>query len=186
MSRRFALIYLATLATLVPAVAFGALTLSGNVQFMSTLVITGSITKGSGSFVIDHPLDPSNKLLYHSFVESPDVKNIYDDIAMLDKNGEVTIVLPAYYDVLNKDSRYQFFALDQAMPDLYLKSEEKNNQFTIAGGKPNGRISWQITGIRHDPYILLHPIHVEVDKGSGQPVTKKGQYLFPDYEKYAQ
>ncbi len=26
---------------------------------------------------IDHPLDPANKYLYHSFVESPDEKNIY-------------------------------------------------------------------------------------------------------------
>jgi hypothetical protein len=46
---------------------------SGNVQ------ITGSISKGGGSFKIDHPLDPENKYLYHSFVESPDMKNIYDD-----------------------------------------------------------------------------------------------------------
>jgi hypothetical protein len=41
-----------------------------------------------------------------------------------------------------------------------------------------------VTGIRHDPYILKHPIKVEVDKGPGQPVNK-GEYIFPDYEKYA-
>ena len=44
----------------------------GNVQ------INGNLTKSSGSFKIDHPLDPANKYLYHSFVESPDMKNIYD------------------------------------------------------------------------------------------------------------
>jgi len=40
---------------------------SGNVQ------ITGTISKGGGSFKIDHPLDPENKYLYHSFIESPDI-----------------------------------------------------------------------------------------------------------------
>jgi hypothetical protein len=33
--------------------------------------VTGSLSKGGGSFRIDHPLDPAGKYLYHSFVESP-------------------------------------------------------------------------------------------------------------------
>ena len=40
------------------------------------------------SFKIDHPLDPANKYLYHSFVESPDMKNIYDGVVVVDSNGE--------------------------------------------------------------------------------------------------
>ena len=67
--------------------------------------MTGTIGKGAGSFVIDHPLDPRNKLLYHSFLESPDVKNIYDGVATLDKNGEAVIKLPRYFEALNKDFR---------------------------------------------------------------------------------
>jgi hypothetical protein len=65
------------------------------------------------------------------------------------------------------------------MPNLYVKSAERNNEFTIAGGAPGGTISWQVTGIRHDPYILAHPIIVEVEKGPGQPV-KKGECLFEE------
>jgi hypothetical protein len=42
------------------------LTIPGN------LTVNGTLAKGSGSFVIDHPLDPANKYLYHSFVESPE------------------------------------------------------------------------------------------------------------------
>jgi hypothetical protein len=30
----------------------------------------------SGAFQIDHPLEPESKYLVHSFVESPDMKNI--------------------------------------------------------------------------------------------------------------
>src|SRR5205085_2863796 len=44
--------------------------------------ITGPLEKPSGSFKIDHPLDPAHQYLSHSFVESPDMMNIY--------NGNVT------------------------------------------------------------------------------------------------
>ncbi|MCE9541476.1 hypothetical protein K8R03_02855 [Candidatus Kaiserbacteria bacterium] len=161
---------LLTLAVLVPAAAF-AVTLTGGVRFLGNLAITGTLSKGSGTFAIDDPINPANKILYHSFVESPDVKNIYDGIAVLDAQGETVIQLPAYYDALNRDSRYQFSALDSAMPNLYIKTEEKNSSFVIGGGTPGGKVSWQITGIRHDPYILKHPVIVEVPKGPGQEVN---------------
>lgn len=163
-------------AVLLPLCAL-AVTLTGNVRFLANLAITGSISKGSGTFLIDHPLDPKNKLLYHSFVESPDVKNIYNGIAELDAAGNATITLPDYFDALNSNVRYQFFPIDQAMPDLYIKSEEKNNRFEIGGGVSQGRVSWQVTGIRHDPYILANPIVTEVEKGEGQPVNK-GECLY--------
>ncbi len=54
---------------------------SGNVN------VTGTLSKGGGSFKIDHPLDPQNKYLYHSFVESPDMKNIYDGTVITDASG---------------------------------------------------------------------------------------------------
>src|SRR5580700_2785501 len=40
--------------------------------------VDGKLSKAGGSFKIDHPLDPANKYLYHSFVESPDMMNIYN------------------------------------------------------------------------------------------------------------
>ena len=167
---------LLALSTLAHAAA--TLTLSGNVQAKSSFAITGSISKGSGTFLIDYPLDPSNKLLYHSFVESPDVKNLYDGVATLDQKGEATIVLPTYYDALNYKTRYQFVALSQAMPNLHIKTPEHDNQFTIGGGVPGGTVSWQVTGIRHDPYIVANPILVEVEKGPGRLVDK-GECIYP-------
>jgi hypothetical protein len=150
----------------------GQNTLTRNVKFLGDLAIVGSLSKGSGTFMIDEPIDPANKILYHSFVESPDAKNIYNGTATLDESGEVTIQLPEYFDALNTAPRYQFFPMYQAMPDLYIKDEEHDNHFTIAGGMPGGEISWEITGIRKDPYILKHPIIPEVMKGPGQPVNK--------------
>lgn len=157
---------------LVPVFVLGQTTLTGNVLFQGNLAITGALSKGGGTFVIDHPLDPANKLLYHSFVESPDVKNIYDGIAAFNQNGEAVIVLPDYFMALNRDFRYLFFPLDEAMPDLYIKQEIRNSQFVIGGGVPNGRVSWQVSGIRHDPYILANPIVNEVEKGVDEIVVK--------------
>ncbi len=151
-----------------------------NAAASGNFAVTGAISKGSGTFVIDHPLDPKNKLLYHSFVESPDVKNFYDGIATLDKKGEAVIRLPAYFDALNKDIRYQLKPIGAPMPDLYVKEEEHDNRFAIGGGVPGGKVSWQITGIRHDPYILANPIVPEVEKGPGEAVDK-GEYLFDGY-----
>ena len=173
---RIALRLALILLVLTPGVA-AAVKLTGNVLFKGNLAITGALSKSSGTFEIDHPVDPKNMLLFHSFVESPDAKNIYNGTATLDGNGEATIALPEYFDALNKDVRYQFSALNQAMPNLYVKTEEHNNRFTIAGGTPGQKISWQVTGTRHDPYILAHPILVEVEKGPGQPL-KKGECIF--------
>ncbi len=49
--------------------------------------MSGYIYKNSGGFQIDHPLDPANKVLVHSFVESPDMKNLYDGIVILEEKG---------------------------------------------------------------------------------------------------
>ena len=52
------------------------------------LSIAGSVSKAGGSFKIDHPLDPAGKYLYHSFVESPDMMNIYNGVVTLDAKGQ--------------------------------------------------------------------------------------------------
>jgi hypothetical protein len=144
----------------------GTLTLGGN------LVVGGSISKGSGSFRIDHPLDPDNKYLYHSFVESPDMKNIYDGIAVLDEHGEATITLPNWFEALNQDFRYQLTCVGGYAP-VYVSSEVSGNQFRVAGGRPGLKVSWQLTGIRHDAYANAHRIQVEVDK----PASERGTTL---------
>ncbi len=147
---------------------------------VGNLSITGRIAKGSGTFLIDHPLDPKNELLYHSFVESPDVKNLYDGIVTLDGGGEAVVRLPRYFEALNKDFRYQLKPIGVSMPNLYVKGEEKNNSFVIGGGVSGGRVSWQITGTRHDAYIEANPIIVEEEKGPDSFINK-GEYLFEGY-----
>jgi len=139
------------------------------------LIVTRGISKPSGHFKIDHPLDPLNKNLFHSFVESPDMKNIYDGIATLDSKGEAVVVLPEWFEALNRDFRYQLTCIGGSAL-VFISEEIKNNSFSIAGGKEGLKVSWQVTGIRKDPYANKYRVQVEEEKSSGE----KGRYLYPD------
>lgn len=141
---------------------------SGNVD------VIGNVSKSGGSFKIDHPLDPANKYLYHSFVESPDMKNIYDGVVTLDGNGEALVQLPSYFDALNEDIRYQLTCIGGYAP-VYIADEVRNNSFRISGGKAGLKISWQVTGSRKDAYAKAHPIIPEVEKSNDE----RGMYLHP-------
>jgi len=141
----------------------------GNMTLAGNLTVTGNVSKGGGSFRIDHPLDPENKYLYHSFVESPDMMNIYDGIAILDERGEATVTLPEWFEALNQDFRYQLTCVGGYAP-VYVASEVSGNQFRVAGGRSGLKVSWQLTGIRHDAYANAHRIQVEVEK----PASERG------------
>jgi hypothetical protein len=143
-------------------------------HFGGSVRVYGLLEKGGGSFKIDHPLDPENKYLYHSFVESPDMKNIYDGVALLDANGEATVELPAWFEALNYDFRYQLTCVGGFAP-VYIAEEIAGNRFRIAGGKQGMKVSWQVTGIRQDAFAQAHRIPVEQDKADGD----RGTYLYP-------
>lgn len=132
---------------------------------VGSLGVTGILSKGGGSFKIDHPLDPENKYLSHSFVESPDMKNIYDGVAVLNSKGEAEIELPYWFEALNRDFRYQLSCIGRSAP-VYVAQEIKNNRFKIGGGKPGLKVSWQVTGIRHDDFANKNRIQVEEYKHS--------------------
>jgi hypothetical protein len=139
------------------------------------LVVTGTLTKGAGAFKIDHPLDPQNKFLYHSFVESPDMMNIYNGNIVTDASGYATVILPDWFEALNKDFRYQLTVIGD-FAQAIVSQKVQNNQFTIRTDKPSVEVSWQVTGIRHDTFAEKNRIPVEENK-KGDEV---GKYIYPD------
>ncbi|MGH7726031.1 MAG: hypothetical protein ACREOU_11450 [Candidatus Eiseniibacteriota bacterium] len=151
----------------------GGAGLAGN--FVGNVNVSGTLTKGAGAFKIDHPVDPENKYLYHSFVESPDMKNIYDGVAILDANGEVTVRMPDWFEALNRDFRYQLTAVGAPAPGLHIAEKLEGSRFTIAGGTPGLEVSWQVTGIRQDATANAHRIPTEEAKA----VADRGLYLDP-------
>jgi hypothetical protein len=137
--------------------------------------IKGKLTKGSGSFKIDDPLDPAHKYLSHSFVESPDMMNVYNGNITTDKYGLATVVLPDYFEALNRDFRYQLTVIGQ-FAQAIVKQEIQNNRFTIKTSRPSIKVSWQVSGIRHDAYADAHRIPTEEEK----PPQEQGHYLHPE------
>ncbi len=148
-------------------------TLSG--QFIGNVDVSGTLTKGGGGFKIDHPLDPANRYLLHSFVESPDMKNVYDGEVTLDANGEAIIYLPAWFETLNSAFHYQLTPVGAPGPNLHIAEEIRDHRFKIAGGSPAMRVCWQVTGIRQDAWARANRLVVEQDK----PVDERDRYLHP-------
>jgi trimeric autotransporter adhesin len=142
---------------------------------IANLNVTNSLSKPGGSFKIDHPLDPANKYLYHSFVESPDMMNVYNGNVVTDQRGLATVILPDYFEALNRDFRYQLTVIGQ-FAQAIVAEEIAGNRFVIRTSKPSVKVSWQVTGIRHDAYADAHRIQVEVEK----PPQEQGHYLHPE------
>jgi hypothetical protein len=144
-------------------------------DFAGNLRVSGTVFKGGGGFKIDHPLHPANKYLTHSFVESPDMKNIYDGVAVLDANGEAIVELPEWFAALNRDVRYQLTCIGDYAP-VYIARKIQDNSFKIAGGKPEMEVSWQVTGVRQDAWACAHRFCTEEEK----PPAEQGYYLHPE------
>jgi hypothetical protein len=136
-------------------------------HFEGDIQVTGAISKSGGGFRIDHPLDPENKYLHHSFVESPDMKNLYDEVVRLDGNGEAVVELPEWFGALNQDFRYQLTAIGAAAPGLHVAEEVHRNRIKIGGGLPGMKVSWCVTGVRKDAWANANRIPVEERKTSG-------------------
>lgn len=136
----------------------------------------GTIRKSGGTFTIDHPIEPENYYLNHSFVESPEMKNIYDGIVQLDEKGSATVDLPRYFESLNRSFRYLLTALDSPAPNLHIARRVANGSFSIEGGAPNSEVCWQVTGIRNDAWALANPVTVEEPKSDAD----KGRYRHPE------
>ena len=148
---------------------------SGDGYFAGNLQVGGTLSKGGGSFKIDDPLDPANKTLSHSFVESPDMMNIYNGNVATDKRGMATVSLPEYFEVLNRDFRYQLTVIGR-FAQAIVAQEVSHNRFVIQTSKPGVKVSWQVTGIRQDAWANAHRIPVEEEK----PEAERGKYLHPD------
>lgn len=144
--------------------------------FDGAVSVSGTLVKGAGSFKIDHPLDPLNKYLYHSFVESPDMKNIYDGVVELSEGGAATVTLPDWFEALNRDFRYQLTSIGAPGPSLHVSREISGNSFEISGGAPGTKVSWMVTGIRKDAFAERSRIPVEETKSGAE----RGRYLHPE------
>ena len=116
-----------------------------------------------------------NKYLIHAAIESSEVLNIYSGNVKTDANGDAVITLPAWFDAINKDLRYQLTVIG-TFAQAIVGEKVKNNRFIIKTNAPNVEVSWQVTGIRKDAFADKHRIPIEEMK----PEIERGYYLYPD------
>jgi hypothetical protein len=123
-------------------------------------VFSGSISKGSGSFKIDHPLPEKTEThhLVHSFVESPQADNIYrGKVDLVDGSATVNIddaagMTEGTYVLLNTNT--QCFTSNESGWTA-VKGSVSGNILTITAQEScSDTISWMVVGERHDQHML--------------------------------
>ncbi|MER7251327.1 hypothetical protein [Kribbella sp. NPDC000426] len=144
-------------------------------QFFGDVSITGTLHKGGGGFRIDHPLDPANAYLSHSFVESPEMLNVYRGTVTTDLDGDATVELPAYVEALNADVSYHLTVVGGAST-VGVTRPLQGNSFSLHTDLPGAQVCWVVLGVRQDAWAQAHRIQVEEAK----PDAARGRYVHPD------
>jgi hypothetical protein len=132
------------------------LTLQSNGNFS----VSGALSKGSGSFKIDHPVETKKDTHYlvHSFVEAPQADNIYSGkVDLVDGEAEINIdtvagMTEGTFVALNTNVRC--FTTNESNWDL-VKSSVSGNKLTIESKNTSSTatISWMVIGERHDQHM---------------------------------
>ena len=82
--------------------------------------------------------------------------------------------------MLNRDFRYQLACIGGFAP-VYIAREISGNRFKIVGGQPGMKVSWQVTGIRQDPFANEHRIR---RKSESRPSNSRiGMRAAPRYRR---
>ncbi|MBN2466480.1 hypothetical protein JXD38_12745 [candidate division WOR-3 bacterium] len=134
--------------SVVPGSYSNSAAFNGQTASASNQTRVGVLSKASGTFTIDHPLDPHGKMLNHYFIEGPEMRNIYDGEAVLDATGRAVVTLPDYFDALNRKPRVQLTGVG-TQEVAYVAEDVSGNRFTI-GGPAGTKVYWQVTGERKD------------------------------------
>ncbi len=137
-------------------------TLSGH-KITATDISAESISAAEKSFKIDHPLDPENKYLVHASIESDERLNIYSGNAITNDRGFATVSLPAWFETLNRDFRYQLTVMGQ-FAQAIIAEEIRDGQFVIRTDRPSIKVSWLVAGVRHDAWARANPMAIEIEK----------------------
>jgi hypothetical protein len=142
---------------------------SGNVH------VTGSVNKAACSFLIDHPLDPENKLLRHNCIESPEYLVMYRGKTRLDGSGQTTVEMPDYFVALTKEDGASIHLTPVGRP--FMTGAEWNSGFRslTVYGEANREVFWEVLAERDDPAIHQFAQPVEEDKTP----EERGYYLHP-------
>lgn len=147
--------------------------------FHGDVHVTGTLSKAFGSFVIDHPLEPQNKILRHMFVESPEALCIYRGKIALDASGEAIVALPSYFAALTKENEATVSLTSVGRPFLTGYEWLPDYSGFRVYGDPGREISWVAYADRDDPAARKLARPVEEEKGPDNKLCDRGKLLNP-------
>ena len=108
------------------------------------------------------------------------MKNVYDGVVTTDADGYASVALPNWFQTLNRDFRYQLTVIDETDSANFVQAKIvggiQDNQLTLRTSAPQTLVSWQVTGIRQDPWANAYRIPVEEQK----PALERGLCLHPE------
>lgn len=141
------------------------------------LVFGNSAVLGTKQFMIDHPLDPTNKALHHYCTEGPAPYNVYKGRVRTDAAGYAWVRLPDYYEAINRDPDFQLTVVDSSADFVLAKitQEIKNGQFQVRTSKPGVTVCWEVKATRNDRWVQQNGYVTEEDKLPGE----RGKYFVP-------
>ena len=111
--------------------------------------------------------------MVHSFVESPEMMNIYSGNITTDSDSTAVVKLPDYFQAANKDFKYQLTVIGKFAQAIVFE-EINNNSFVVKTSEANIKVSWQVITVRADKYADKNRIIPEQDK------IEKGTLLHPE------
>ena len=141
-------------------VGIGTISPAHPLDVVGNINCTGTLSKGSGSFKIDHPLPNMSNThnLYHSFIEGPKADLIYRGKVDLE-NGSASINLDTVskmtsgtFEALNRN--VQCFTTNESDWDA-VKGSVSGNMLTIScqNTSSTANVSWLIIGERKDQHM---------------------------------
>ena len=140
-----------------------------------TIVCSGSVSKGSGSFRIPHPVPAKSATneLVHSFIEGPYCDLIYRGTATL-VSGQATVDLDNHFGMTEGTfaalcKNAQVFVTNQTDWSA-VKGSVTNNVLTIICQDTSATsvINWMVIAERNDPHI----INTEWTDENGRPILE--------------
>jgi hypothetical protein len=146
--------------------------------FQGNVYVSGVIQTGASTFKIDDPLDPAHKYLNHASVASSQQLDVYSGNVSTNAKGFATVTMPRWFQALNRSFRYQLTVVGKTHWDAKAAvwNEIKSNRFTIRTDQPDVKVSWQVTGVRHDRFAKAHPVRVVPPKAK----KDQGKYVNPE------
>ena len=129
------------------------------VDIDGALDVTGALSKGSGSFRIDHPLKPETHQLVHSFTESPQADLLYSGSSDL-VDGAAKINLDEFHGMtegtfvaLNRNIRV--FTTNETDWEP-IRGSVSGNILTIScrDDACTDKVSWLVIGERQDDHMM--------------------------------